>query len=199
MRMVSELAKYIPLPGMNELYKLVVLGIYKEYRGTAYDERKAIVEQIEKLNTKLAKARELLFDEKLDHNDFAIMKKDCDDKIKRLEASLAEVKVQKSNTMSIDNMLIKAIETLSNLKSLYENGDALTKREVLGSIFREKLRFDGNEYRTPRLNEAAQLIYQINKKLRGNKNGKERDILRLSRPVLKAGIEPALALRRTGF
>jgi site-specific DNA recombinase len=196
---LKELAKYIPIPGMNELYKLVVLDIYKEYRGTAYDERKAIVEQIERLTTRLANARELLFDEKLDHSDFAIMKKDCEEKIKRLEASLIEVRVQKSNTMSIDNMLIKAIEALSNLKSLYENGDALTKREVLGSIFREKLRFDGNEYRTPRLNEAAQLIYQINKKLRGNKNGKERDNLRLSRPVLGAGIEPALALGRTGF
>jgi hypothetical protein len=55
---------------------------------------------------------------------------------------------------------------------LYQEGDALTNREALGSIFREKLRFDGNEYLTPRLNEAAKLIYQINNKLRANKTGK---------------------------
>ena len=55
---------------------------------------------------------------------------------------------------------------------------------MLGSIFREKLRFDGNEYRTPRLNEAAQLICQSNNKLRVNKNGKDVDFSTLSRPVL---------------
>lgn len=188
---LSELVKFIPIPGMNELYKLIVMDVYKQHRGGTFNERKEIVEQIETLNMKLSNARELLFDEKLDHSDFSIMKKECEEKIKRLEASLIEVKAQKSNTMSIDNMLIKAIEALSKLKNLYEEGNALTKREVLGSIYREKLRFDGKEYRTPRLNEAAHLIYQINKKLRANKNGKDRKPLRLSRVVPSAGIEPA--------
>ncbi|HUH18118.1 hypothetical protein [Albibacterium sp.] len=48
--------------------------------------------------------------------------------------------------MSIDNILIEAIEALSKLKYLYEEDNALTKKEVLGSIYREKLRFDGKEY-----------------------------------------------------
>ena len=46
---------------------------------------------------------------------------------------------------------------------------------------------------------SSRFIYHINRKLRGNKNGKERDSKRLSRAVLGAGIEPALALGRTGF
>lgn len=54
-------------------------------------------------------------------------------------------------------MLLKAIYSLSNLQSLHEEGYALTKREVLGSIFREKLRFDGNEYRTPDLTKLRNL------------------------------------------
>jgi hypothetical protein len=36
-----------------------------------------------------------------------------------------------------------------------------------------KVCFDGTEYRTLRLNDGAKLIFQINKWLRGNKNGKE--------------------------
>lgn len=55
----------------------------------------------------------------------------------------------------------------------------------MGSIFREKLVFDGTEYRTPRLNETAVLIYQINSMLAKNKNGKERVEKRLSRLVLQ--------------
>ena len=40
-------------------------------------------------------------------------------------------------------------------KSLYENGIASIKREMLDLIFREKLRFDGNEYLTSKLNKAV--------------------------------------------
>lgn len=116
---LKELVKYIPLPGMNELYKMVVMAIYKTQQGGNYSERKE-VQQIEQLNTRLANARELLLDGKLDHEDFSIMKRDCEEKIKRLEAALSEAMVQKSNTMRIDNMLLKAINSLSNLKSLYE-------------------------------------------------------------------------------
>lgn len=87
-------------------------------------------------------------------------------------------------------MLSNSLQALSKLPKLFEDSDIEKKREIVGSIFREKLSFDGIEYRTPRLNEAAQLIYQINKKLRANKNGKEVDFSTLSRPVLKAGIEP---------
>ena len=134
----------------------------------------------------------MVFEEKLDVEDYALMKKECEEKLKRLEIQLMEVKVQKSNTISIDKMVLKALEALSKLNLLYQEGDVLQKREILGSIFREKLCFDGTDYRTGRLNDAAQLIFQINKKLRGNKNGKDREPSRLSRAVLRAGIEPAL-------
>ncbi|WP_426585912.1 hypothetical protein [Mucilaginibacter sp. R-33] len=132
----------------------------------------------------------MLFDEKLEPADFAIMKKDCEVKINRLEAALADLKIQKSNTASIDNMVLKAVKALSMLESLYEDGDALTKRALLGSIYREKLQFDGNNYRTRRINEVALLIYQINSELGHKKNGKERLSNRLSRSVLRVGIEP---------
>jgi hypothetical protein len=72
------------------------------------------------------------------------MKRDVEEKIILLENTLTEAKVQKSNTMSIDNMFLKALEALSNIKSLSNEGDALTKREELGSIFHEKLRFNRN-------------------------------------------------------
>ena len=189
---VEELKKFMPLPGLNQLYKLVLLDVYKTFRGETHSERKSIVEKIEDINGKLANARELLFDERLEAEDYAIMKKDCEEKIKRLELKLSEAAVQKSNTVSIDNMLLEAIEALSRLDSLYNDGDAFVKKQVLGSIYREKLRFDGKEYRTPKLNEAAELIYQINKTLRHKKNGKDCKPLHLSRSVLRAGIEPAL-------
>ncbi|WP_090469646.1 hypothetical protein [Mucilaginibacter sp. OK268] len=128
-------------------------------------------------------ARELLFDGKVEPEDFVIMKKDCAEKIKRLEINLTDVKLQSSNLASLDKMLFQAIEALSDLRNLYLQGNVLKKREILGSIFREKLRFDKSEYRTGRLNEAVALIFQINNALGAKKNGKDRLPNRLSRSV----------------
>lgn len=37
----------------------------------------------------------------------------------------------------------------------------LRKGEIIGSMYPEKLTFDGNDYRTYRLNEAGELIYKL--------------------------------------
>lgn len=81
-------------------------------------------------------------------------------------------------------MLLKGLEVLFKLKPLYEDSSALTKSEILDLIYRGKQRFAGSEYQTPRINEAAQLIYQTTSGLGGNKNGKDRSSERLSRRVL---------------
>jgi DNA invertase Pin-like site-specific DNA recombinase len=189
---LKDLRRYIPLPGMNQLYKTVLLDVYKNYSGGVKDERRLIADQIGAINLKLSNARELLFDGKLDSDDFAIMKKESEERIRRLEAALTEAKLQKSNTQSIDNMLLKALEALSRIENIYSDGDVLTKRRVLGSIYREKWEIDKNGYRTPKLNVAASLIYQINKTLAHKKTGKIASHCDLSRSVLRAGIEPFL-------
>lgn len=181
---IQELVKFIPKPGMADLYKEVVIDVYKTFRNGALDGPKYITDQILVIHNRMSTAREMLFDEKLEPEDYAIMKKECDEKLKRLEAALTEMKIQKSNTASVDNMVLKAVKALSRLESLYEDGNAIMKRTILGSIYREKLQFDGKTYRTARINEVAKLIYMINNELVGNKNGKERLSNRLSRRVL---------------
>jgi hypothetical protein len=66
----------------------------------------------------------------------------------------------------------------------------LLKERCWVRYFAKNLRFNGNEYPTPRVNEAALLIYQIYKKLQGNKKGKEVDFSTLSRQVLRAAVLP---------
>lgn len=59
----------------------------------------------------------------------------------------------------IEGLLRTGITTLLNLEKLYPEGDMIKKREIIGSIFPEKLTFDGVNYRTARPNEADSLIY----------------------------------------
>ena len=84
------------------------------------------------------------------------------------------------------------------LPNIGRSCNALRNRKVSGSIFRNYCNLRGIIIKTKSLAKLHNLSL-INEKLRGNKNGKDRPNLRLSHPVLGAGIEPALALGRTGF
>jgi hypothetical protein len=63
-------------------------------------------------------------------------------------------------TTSISTLLDKALNKLTRLDKLYEEADTKRKREIIGSMYPEKLTFDGMSYRTSRLNEAVELIYK---------------------------------------
>ena len=88
-----------------------------------------------------------------------------------------------------DKLINKAVSTLSHLDIIYSEANITKKREIISSIFPEKLSFDGFQYRTPRINEGARLIFQINNKLRTIKNRKETNFLSLSGKVVPTRIE----------
>jgi len=56
------------------------------------------------------------------------------------ESKLYELSKESSNIEFLQN---KALKTLTNLDELYERADIKGKREIIGSIYPEKLVFDG--------------------------------------------------------
>ncbi len=80
---------------------------------------------------------------------------------------------------------------LSSLDELYEKADNKDKREIIGSIYPEKLTFDGFHYRTARLNEAVELIYKLGEGISENENGQTESNFDLSTLVPGTGFEPA--------
>ena len=97
---------------------------------------------------------------------------------------------QTEKQVDIQTLLTKAVNTLSKLDELYVNGTIIEKRKIIGSIYPEKLIFDGNEYRTSRLNEAVRLIYTLDAGFKEIKNRKEGENSLLSGEVVLTGIEP---------
>jgi hypothetical protein len=73
-----------------------------KYKGTGHIGHKEINEEIAALNRKFAKARDLLFDDKLESDDYKKIRKEYEDKIKRLEIKLIEARLQNLNLSSID-------------------------------------------------------------------------------------------------
>lgn len=120
--------------------------------------------------------------------DYKEIKKECEDRLAKLEGQLAE----KSNTVSvgsIEKSLDKAIQTLTNIDVMFDKGTVTDRRTIISSIFPEKITFDGSQYRTPRLNSVANYIYLINSNLHQIKNRKSEDFFHLSGMVAPSRIE----------
>jgi site-specific DNA recombinase len=92
-------------------------------------------------------------------------------RITRLEAQLTD---SVADNFNIEPLWDKAISNLSQLDYLYKTRDVIQKRKIIGSMFPEKLTFDGFQYRTARVNEALNSIMLIDSKLKGKKKGQIR-------------------------
>ena len=114
------------------------------------------------------------------------------EKLRKLEAGLADNVEQQKGRINIDKLLDSAIEVLAKLDHVYVNSDVEHKRKLVGSILSEKLCFDGTQCRTASTNEVISLIYLMNNELCEIKNGKEKPENFLSRLVERTGIEPVI-------
>ena len=130
------------------------------------DNKREISSKIEVLNNRIKTARELLLNGDLDGIDYKTVKLECEEKITVLEAKLLYVESPKVN---IENQLKTAVNVLLKLDLLYKNGKIGLKREIIGSIFPEKLSFDGEQHRTTRVNEVVSIICLISSELESKK------------------------------
>jgi site-specific DNA recombinase len=135
----------------------------------ANSKRKKILSQLEEINTRLKNARTLLADHKIEAEDFRELKTECTASINELEARLTGFSQQENK---IDDLLNKSVYNLSHLDVYWEEGTVAERRNIVGSIFPEKLTFDGFTYRTPRVNETARLIHNLDAGFKEMKNGK---------------------------
>ena len=94
------------------------------------------------------------------------MKAEIEEKINRLEARLS---ASTTTVRNIQNTLQDAGEAISKLDLLYKHGTTKQKREIVSSIFPEKLVLDESGSRTQKVNEAVELIDLINNKLKHKK------------------------------
>lgn len=99
----------------------------------------------------------MMVDGDLEEYDFKMIKEQSASKTDELEKNLNSLQ---SRDKEISVLLERTLKNLSGLDLLYENGTIKEKRKILGSIFPEKLTFDGVQHRTTRINEVLNLIFQ---------------------------------------
>ena len=186
-RLVHELRELIPRPGRIEIFTQAIMDDFKQKVKHQETERKQILSELDSISIRMQKARIMKVDGDLEEYDFKMIKEQSARKTEELEKKLNSLQ---GRDKEISVLLEKALKNLSGLDLLYENGNIEEKRKILGSIFPEKLTFDGVQHRTTRINELLNLIYQKNSELYGNKKGTNLLFLDLSHQVIPLGFEP---------
>lgn len=177
--------------GIKNVLKKLLLGNYKKFVQNPFDEKKRIAQEIDKLNARLSVARNKLLSEIIDDEEYLEIKDECKTRIESLEEQLSK-DGSDTKSINIDKTLDRALQSIVNIPKLYSEGEIQTKRAIIGSIFPEKLEFDGKTYRTARINIIANYIFQINNGLLQNKNRTNENKFHLSCLVAYRGIEPLL-------
>ncbi len=114
----------------------------------------------------------------------------------RYEKQISDLKQQievmkNPNRANIEPKLSYSISLLDNMEGFFRDAPVKVKIKLLGSIFPEKIEFDGKNYRTNGYNKVLDLIYQQTKELREPKKVDGERFSSFPASVPRAGVEPA--------
>lgn len=182
----AGLADLQPIDGMQELYEECIRFNYNSMVKDSVDRTRRTKADIEVLNVKIDKVRELLINDQISPEDYGVIKKQLEDKIYNLNKN---INVFNQNKENINNLIKSLSNSLKNLEKAYFEAETALKREIIAAIFPEKLVYHDEGYRTPRMNEGVELIYLINKELSEIKNETNSLKTGLSREVLPTRFE----------
>ena len=101
------------------------------------------------------------------------MKTRTEKEIATIQRKIDTVQSSKKN---LAPQLNYSFSLLSNIDRVLLEAPVETKVKMLGSMFPEKIEFDGTEYRTTSYNKVLDLIYQDTNTLQGKRNKKSEEV-----------------------
>ncbi len=116
------------------------------------------------------------------------MKLRYENEIRNAEKELYQLK---HGDKDFDEQVVFTIQLLQNLPLYYDAADLITKQQIIGSIFLEKMIFENNSLRTKKINEAVALMCRTGGGLKGIIKKESSENSELSTLVPGTGFEPA--------
>lgn len=191
----NELLKSIEVDSdASDLYSAILANPMGESQEKGKLEAKNLKVQLEKITQRIENMQDLMLDGKLGSEEYVSIKT-------RYSGQIIDLK-EKIKTLSMDNTEVKRLTTSSsnffaNLTAAYESATIHLKHKIVGSIFPELIKFDGEKCRTPKINPVLELFYVFDKGLEGNEKGQLTQFCQLSTSVESEGFEPSSKRRAT--
>ena len=185
-------AKYVsalkPHKAILELYKEILNDIRGERVRETEAQAAKLQREADALTTRINRVQDMFFDGEITK----------EEKIAAIDRYTAEQKKLNNQIQSIrlgadkqmKEKLEYSINLIGNIGDFFRYASPEVKIKLLGSMFPEKIEFDGENYRTNSFNQTLNLIFKETKHLQGNK--KESDSKNRSQTHLgcDVGLEP---------
>ena len=165
----EELSKFEFIPGFEKLLKTILVKNFSTVTDGLDDERKLIKERVSKIEQKIARARDLYLEDRLDEDDFREVKKKNKLELDELIFKLNSLKETKKDN-NIEHKLGEALKAVTNISERYKKASSMDKRAIVGLIYPEKLIFNGEYFQTTKINSFAETIFLIKKEIGNKKN-----------------------------
>lgn len=152
-----------------ELYYEVMADIFSSDEVAIKNESDALDRQIAVVEKQIQSAQDKYMDNTLDRRDYIEIKN-------RYLSNLRDLQAQKATLLSRDSSMKKymryALGLLQSLTVHYHEASFDLKHKLIGSIFPEKLVFDGSTYRTIGKNNIIDLLFNNSKGFKADRNKK---------------------------
>ena len=172
---------------ITELYVVILIDVFQKNEGSKSERIKLTQKRIEKSELQLKKLDSMLLSDSIQLSDYQRMSKDLKDDVTRLEAQKCEVECQDTN---LDKHFHFGITMMTHLNHYYDIAPIEMKHKIIDSIFPEKLVFDGEKYRTDKMNTFVSLIASGSKALEGINKKQAAENYDLSNLAPPPGLEP---------
>jgi len=176
---VTELKRWKPNPAVKQLYKLVLQDVHAQQKKLQVQQLAAIKQQLQAVTDRQKKALNLLMADKMEADDYKAIKREAEQATFRLEEEISSL----ATGQNIEPLIDTALAVLENIDKSYTTGNTMAKRNIIGSMFPDKLQFNGEHYRTTRVNEAVRIIFNIGEAFSKIKMGQVRSLSDLSHEV----------------
>ena len=170
-----------------KLYKEIIKDIFKEQKGTKESKILKLNKEIASLDNNLRNLDEKLLSNDIEAEDYNRMGKNTKEKIEESKREIVELKQTDS---PLDQHFQFGLSMMKNINYYYDNADIPTKQRIVGSIFPEKLIFDGESYRTTKVNSFISLISSKSVNWNGDKTKQATSYSDLSNMAPPLGLEP---------
>ena len=185
----SELLSTIKFKNnVEKLYEAILRDELQDKKNKKHQDPLKLELKVSEINQRLINLQDMLADKSITPADYQTMKNRYVSEIEKMRQS---VQAESSENKGLKAKIIFCLNMLQKLDNLYENADLKAKRAIVSSTFPEKLFFDGEKCRTPRINEVILRALNADKGFRKSKSGPTPQNLVLSALVEPEGVEPS--------
>lgn len=186
---VRYVSKLKPNKAVLELYNEILQDMRGERVRDNHKQADKLQTEVSSIEERMNKINDLYFDGEISKADRDSNIARHKERVDRLKKQIAALRL--SADLRIKDKLTYSINLISNLGKFFQSATCEVKTKLLGSIFPEKLVFDGKKYRTKSFNGMLNLIYQETKHLQGKGKAESPNFSGNSAQVPEAGLEPA--------